>query len=302
MKKLYIFAISLISISSFAQETISFEASEGFTTGNINGQKTWISTPTNSTPANVQNQVISAEAASSGSNSLKITKETAFGGQQSPIIGAFNNLAAPLTYTNFTLSFDMRITEKSASSSDFVFQLVNNTAQLYVTQIRCRYDGKVMVPTTVWNDTGSTWNINTWYRFKVEGTSANMKYYLNDVLIYTGAPMSTNNIDQIRFVHDNWSGTAYIDNIKINNESSLSTKDIAKNSETLSIYPNPATDIIKINTSNKIKHVEVYDLTGKRMNVTLDRDKVDVRNLSAGVYLLNVETEGRNFTEKFIKK
>ena len=33
----------------------------------------------------------------------------------------------------------------------------------------------------------------------------------------------------------------------------------------------------------------------------IERNQVNVRNLSAGAYLLNIETEGRNFTEKFIK-
>jgi len=43
-------------------------------------------------------------------------------------------------------------------------------------------------------------------------------------------------------------------------------------------------------------------MSGKRIEVTLNGDQVNVRNLSSGAYLLNVETEGKNFTEKFIKK
>ncbi len=302
MRKFYLIAFSLISILSFSQSTISFESSEGFTAGSIHGQGTWVTTGTGGTPANVANQIINTEDKTVGLNSLKITKETTFGGQTSTIVGAFDNLAATLPYNNFTISFDIKITEKSASSSDFAFATVNSTVGSYVTWLRCQYDGKVMVATTAWNDSGATWNANTWYRFKVVGGATNVSYYLNDVLIYTGAPMTTNAINQIRFVHDNYSGNAYIDNIKINNETVLATDEVLAKTEGISIYPNPTTDFINIKSSNKIKKIEVYDIAGRNMNFKLEGNQVDIRDLQSGSYLLNIETNGRNYTEKFMKK
>ena len=83
MKKLYIFAISLISISSFAQQTISFEASEGYTAGNINGQQGWVTTNNGATPpVYLTSQLVSVEMASRGSNSFKITTDAAYGPQR----------------------------------------------------------------------------------------------------------------------------------------------------------------------------------------------------------------------------
>lgn len=38
------------------------------------------------------------------------------------------------------------------------------------------------------------------------------------------------------------------------------------------------------------------------MNAKLDGDKVDVRSLPAGTYLINIETKDGISTEKFIKK
>lgn len=301
MKKFYFLALSLVSILSFSQSTISFESSEGFTAGSIHGQGTWVTTGTGGTPANVTNQIINTEDKTDGSNSLKITKEAAFGSQSSTIVGAFGNLATALPYNNFTVSFDIKITEKSASSSDFAFAGVNSTAGSYVTWLRCQYNGQVMVATTAWHDTGATWNANTWYRFKIVGNATGVTYYLNDALIYTGAPMTTNPINQIRFVHDNYSGSAYIDNVKINNEETLAVNDLNKN-EKITVFPNPAVEYLNIKSGTKIKNVEVFDISGKKVQVKLDGDKVDVRNLSVGSYLINVETEGKNYTEKFIKK
>jgi hypothetical protein len=302
MKKIYLLAVSLISALSLAQSTISFESSEGFTTGSIHGQGTWVTTGTGGTPANVANQVISTEDKTTGLNSLKITKETAFGGQTSTIVGAFDNLATTLAYTNFTISFDIKITEQSATSSDFAFATVNTTAGSYVTWLRCQYDGKVMVATTAWNDSGATWAANTWYRFRIVGTATGVNYYMNNTLIYTGAAMTNNAINQLRFVHDNYSGNAYIDHVRINNETNLGTDEVSAKNDKISIYPNPTTDFVSIKSANKIKNIEVFDISGRKIDVKLDGDKVDVRSLSAGSYLLNVETAGRNFTEKFIKK
>ncbi|WP_415327450.1 T9SS type A sorting domain-containing protein [Chryseobacterium sp. MMS23-Vi53] len=302
MRKFYLFAFSLISILSFSQSTISFESSEGFTAGSIHGQGTWVTTGTGGTPANVANQIINSEDKTAGLNSLKITKESAFSGQSSTIVGAFDNLAATLPYNNFTISFDIKITEKSSTSSDFAFATVNTTAGSYVTWLRCQFDGKIMVATTAWNDSGATWNANTWYRFKVVGGATSVSYYLNNTLIYTGAPMTTNAINQLRFVHDNYSGSAYVDNIRINNEITLGTDEISAKENNISIYPNPTTEFVNIKSSKKIKNVEVFDISGRKINVKLDGDRVDVRSLSAGSYLLNVETEGKNITEKFIKK
>ncbi|MFS4427957.1 T9SS type A sorting domain-containing protein [Chryseobacterium sp. S90] len=307
MKKLYIFAISLISLSSYAQQTISFEASEGYTTGNINGQQGWITTNDGGTPpVYLTSQLVSAEMASQGSNSLKITPDLPYGPQQSPVMGGFYTFTTPLTYNSFTQSFDVRLTQKSSSSSDFVFRTVSTTgAGGIVTYIDFSYDGSILIATAGSGNlvnTNQTWNANTWYRVKIVSTATGIQYFLNDALIYTGQPFSNNNINRMDFVHDNYGGSAYIDNIKINNEASLSTRDAVKNDVKLSIYPNPATEVIKITTPNKIKHVEVYDMSGKRVDVTLSGDQVNVRNLSSGAYLLNVETEGRNFTEKFIKK
>ncbi|MFP3600045.1 hypothetical protein SB679_25300, partial [Chryseobacterium sp. SIMBA_029] len=82
-----------------------------------------------------------------------------------------------------------------------------------------------------------------------------IRYYLNDILIYTGTVASTFNIDQLRFVHNNGLGIGYIDNIKINSETVMSLKETVVNKKKVILYPNPVVDFIHINSSNKIKNV-----------------------------------------------
>ncbi len=38
------------------------------------------------------------------------------------------------------------------------------------------------------------------------------------------------------------------------------------------------------------------------MNVKLEADTLDIKELLPGVYLVNIKTEDQNFTGKFIKK
>lgn len=91
-----------------------------------------------------------------------------------------------------------------------------------------------------------------------------------------------------------------LDNIKVTSTNTLATADIVKKQTYFS--PNPTSDFLNIKTDSKINSVSVVDITGKKVNVKLDGDKVDVRSLPAGTYLINVETKDGISTEKFIKK
>ncbi|WEK69787.1 MAG: T9SS type A sorting domain-containing protein [Candidatus Chryseobacterium colombiense] len=71
----------------------------------------------------------------------------------------------------------------------------------------------------------------------------------------------------------------------------------------IEIFPNPVSDLITIKTDQKVENVSVYDISGKNSNVTILRDnKVDVRNLPAGSYIMTIETKEGKTTKKFIKK
>lgn len=82
----------------------------------------------------------------------------------------------------------------------------------------------------------------------------------------------------------------------------LAVSEVASEKSSLSLFPNPTTDFITLKTDAKINTVSVIDLTGRKSNVRFENNKVDVRNLPAGTYLLNVETEKGISTEKFVKK
>lgn len=304
MKKYYSIAFLLSSLCIFAQQAISFEPIEGFNVGDVNGQAGWISTPTGGVPENVTHQTISLDKASDGSRSLRIVKENTYGTQAEPIIGGFYNLSAPLAYNNFSVSFDINMSQ--LNGSDFGFQAVNNIDDQFVVRLDFGKTGSIKILDMLSGiqnliSTPSAWLSNTWYRLKVVGSATDVRYYLNDLLIYTGTAASSLNINQLRFVHNNSLGSAYIDHIKINSElGTMGVQDSNANTKKISLYPNPATDFININTAAKVKSIEIHDETGKLIKTEINHNKIEVKGLPKGIYMVNIKTEERNFTEKVI--
>lgn len=67
------------------------------------------------------------------------------------------------------------------------------------------------------------------------------------------------------------------------------------------IYPNPAKDILNIKTNDKILKVEIFNTSGQLIKTTKE-SKIDISTFPSGIYILNVMTEYKVITEKFIKK
>jgi hypothetical protein len=71
--------------------------------------------------------------------------------------------------------------------------------------------------------------------------------------------------------------------------------------EGILVYPNPATDVLNVQTISDIKAIEVVDLSGMIVaNGT--QNSVSVSNLASGMYVINVTTEAGMFTKTFVKK
>lgn len=82
----------------------------------------------------------------------------------------------------------------------------------------------------------------------------------------------------------------------------LAVSDIkTKNTENI-FYPNPAKDFVVIKTEEKINKVEIFDNSGKRIEVNFADNKIDVRNLPTGSYIINAETGKGKITGKIIKE
>jgi len=73
--------------------------------------------------------------------------------------------------------------------------------------------------------------------------------------------------------------------------------------EELKIYPNPAKEVLTVDSPTPITKVTFYSLLGaKLLEVTKDFDAIKTENLAGGVILIKIETEKGTVIEKFVKE
>lgn len=77
------------------------------------------------------------------------------------------------------------------------------------------------------------------------------------------------------------------------------------NNSRLSLYPNPATDVLHLNyEAAKVEQIEVYDNMGRKLGnyVEMDKTSINIGSLVPGVYTLKVKLDGIQTNHMFIKK
>lgn len=87
------------------------------------------------------------------------------------------------------------------------------------------------------------------------------------------------------------------------NTSSLKTSESALKS--VKLYPNPVKDFLYITSSEKILSYNIYDTSGRivlHLEPNQLQDKINLRNLSSGVYFIDIQMVKERVVSKFIKE
>lgn len=87
------------------------------------------------------------------------------------------------------------------------------------------------------------------------------------------------------------------------NVSNLAVNDI--NKVKVQAYPNPVTDLLKINTSSNAKTISVFDISGKNIltqTANSSNNEVNMSKVTPGTYVVVIETETGKESIKVIKK
>lgn len=85
------------------------------------------------------------------------------------------------------------------------------------------------------------------------------------------------------------------------NAQNLSVKDNVL--KTLAVYPNPAKDVLNFNLPQNVElqKVNLSDITGKQVELTVNNNTVDIARFAPGVYMLSIQTNEGNITRKVVK-
>jgi endoglucanase len=109
--------------------------------------------------------------------------------------------------------------------------------------------------------------------------------------------------DFTQFVITSNLGTVYYDNLYLHKNTVLSTNDF----ETLKarIYPNPATNLLNIESGISIEKVTVYNILGQEViskSPNAELVTLDVSSLQVGVYIVKTSINGNVSSTRFIKE
>ena len=76
--------------------------------------------------------------------------------------------------------------------------------------------------------------------------------------------------------------------------------------ESLKIFPNPALEILNIQSTLPIEKISILDQTGKIILTNkilgIFETSVDIKNISSGIYFINILSKNSSITRKFVKK
>ncbi|MDO5510020.1 MAG: T9SS type A sorting domain-containing protein [Weeksellaceae bacterium] len=307
----FMLAIAAFSMAS-AQEFISFEQSEGYVTGDINGQNGWTVTGAGE-GVFITNQVITDNFSTHGSWSFQNNHEEEFPPQQSVNVGATYTLSTPLNPTEFVIEYDIHIPTATPSpegmTSDYVFWVLNEEGQ-FIQAIYMFSQGNVYAigyneqGAAAWVNQQVEFEFDTTYEFRLEGMGENIGLSINEESIALLPIMNQGNIARIAMRNNNHAGFAYYDNIRIN--AHLSTNDVAGAVRGSVVYPNPVKDVLNVRLAEGFEvaktSVNVLNTAGQRVAAFKNVSGINLSRLTPGVYIVEI-TDGVNTeTKKIIKR
>ncbi|WCO02339.1 aryl-sulfate sulfotransferase [Psychroserpens ponticola] len=79
----------------------------------------------------------------------------------------------------------------------------------------------------------------------------------------------------------------------------LSTEEFAF--EDVTVYPNPATDVIKVNSTHQINKIEIYNSLGAIISQVSNSNEINVSSYNSGIYFVRISSDTRSITKKIIK-
>lgn len=151
-------------------------------------------------------------------------------------------------------------------------------------------------------------------QYEINQTTENAIFYLYDEsilitpidsdIVLSGEFFTYEEFNEISIliVPQNGFSIRVIPNLNENKTSIGVTDDDDKSISLINIYPNPTKNNLTINTRQKIKNIEIYNIYGIKQKVDNNKNTLDLKNYKKGIYMLRIHIENNQIITKTIRK
>ncbi|SHK04585.1 reprolysin-like metallopeptidase [Epilithonimonas mollis] len=203
----------------------------------------------------------------------------------------------------------------SSGASNYTNYAADNTR---LVQLVKGSSGNTMAITKAWSGNTYSEAVAVWIDFNRNGTYEDSEKIMNISANTTPTVSSTFSVPANAYTGDKTVGMRVImrfsttptgpcasftygevEDYAVKISETLAVTDVKKNN--ISVYPNPATDVIHISNISSKTRFEIYSVGGQLVNQGATDGKVKVSSLAKGVYILSLESNGEKSQTKFIK-
>jgi len=237
------------------------------------------------------NVIISAEQHSNGAYSLKFAADEEDNALLYDIYKLITRGATP-----FSISQDIYIDgfdEVDGSDLGFVTVDIQGDNRIPTSAFNFEYDGTIDV-LSAYNTIEDEYDFEpvgifedqTWYHIKTTFnlTAGTVQYYVNDALVFTATLPAGQIVDAISYQFDEYATSFYADNVVI------------------------STNVVSVAATNNaiVNGVTITDLNGRIVKTVafkgMAEAQVNIAELSAGIYMMNIASDKGTVTKKIIKQ
>ena len=162
--------------------------------------------------------------------------------------------------------------------------------------------------------------VNNWKHmvYTFDYTTSTAKIFINGSLVNSGAfPAWSTSGGGLFYLGNLFGGSASafngaMDDLKIYNRvlsdsevlslynnNTLSSSDFTQNNLDVALYPNPANNVLNIETALEIQNVEIYNIQGQKV-LSSNQKQINVSDLAAGMYMVRIQDTDNNIATKKI--
>ena len=299
MKTLLLSAAAFFCAIAAPAQNTSFEASEGYSLGLINGQNGW------SVSSLFTNMfTVSSAQTSNGQYALRLGLDETGWLPSGSVVGPVKTITSqvPVLPDTYEVSADLYFTSTEVPKSEIDFYVYGALGtDALPGAMMALANGFVRV---IEMDTFTAAAIvdvpnDVFTNLKVKFDFVNQQtlHYVNNVLVYTGV-LNLSKVTGYGFLTTGKT-VGYVDNV-LAATNLLSTPTVEQNRFSHFVSQNQ----LNITSPSIMNDIEIYTITGQKVvsqDLNSTDGSIDISNLSSGIYLAKLKFQGATKTFKFVK-